>query len=204
VTLDFALWSERSSPILVVCEEAHRYAPRATGLGFEPTKRALARIAKEGRKYGVSLCVVSQRPSDLATEMLSECNTIFALRMSNQSDQDLIQAMMPEAGLGLLEFLPSLHSGEAIVVGEGVPVPQRVIFAPLAAEEMPRSKTFVFSEAWSHETGGTEPVTAIVERWRHRQKMTASRQNRRQQEVGAQQQRVQAAAAMPPKAATGT
>ena len=85
ITLDFALWSERSSPILVVCEEAHRYAPRATGLGFEPTKRALGRIAKEGRKYGVSLCVVSQRPSDLATEMLSECNTIFALRMSNQS-----------------------------------------------------------------------------------------------------------------------
>jgi DNA helicase HerA-like ATPase len=206
ITLDFALWSERSSPILVVCEEAHRYAPRATGLGFEPTKRALGRIAKEGRKYGVSLCVVSQRPSDLATEMLSECNTIFALRMSNQADQELVQAAMPEAGLGLLEFLPSLHSGEAIVVGEGVPVPQRVIFTPLEASEMPRSKTFAFSEAWSHENGGSEPVTSIVERWRHRQKMTSTRQNRRQQEVAAQQQRAQAAGAVnvPPKSATGT
>jgi DNA helicase HerA-like ATPase len=204
ITLDFALWSERSSPILVVCEEAHRYAPRATGLGFEPTKRALARIAKEGRKYGVSLCVVSQRPSDLATEMLSECNTIFALRMSNQADQELVQATMPETGLGLLEFLPSLHSGEAIVVGEGVPVPQRVIFSALAAADMPRSKTFAFSEAWSQESGGNEPVTSIVERWRHRQKMTATRQNRRQQDVAAQQQRAQAAGAAPPKAATGT
>ena len=194
ITLDFALWSERSSPILLVCEEAHRYAPRATGLGFEPTKRALGRIAKEGRKYGVSLCVVSQRPSDLATEMLSECNTIFALRMSNQADQELVQAAMPEAGLGLLEFLPSLHSGEAIVVGEGVPVPQRVVFSSLAASDMPRSKTFAFSEAWGQESGGTEPVASIVERWRHRQKMTAPRQNRRQQEVAAQQQRVQSAA----------
>lgn len=181
LALDFALWSERSSPILVVCEEAHRYAPRASGLGFEPTKRALARIAKEGRKYGVSLCVVSQRPSDLAVEMLSECNTIFAMRMSNQADQDLVHATMSEAGLGLLEFLPSLHTGEAIAIGEGVPVPQRVVFAPLAANEMPRSKTFIFSEAWREEASGTEPVARIVERWRRRQKMTAPRPSRRQE-----------------------
>ena len=113
---------------------------------------------------------------------------------------------MPEAGLGLLEFLPSLHSGEAIVVGEGVPVPQRVVFTPLAASEMPRGKTFAFSEAWGQENGTTEPVTSIVERWRHRQKMTSSpRQNRRQQEVASQQQRVQAAAGggVPPKTAAG-
>jgi hypothetical protein len=194
VTLDFALWSQRSSPILVVCEEAHRYAPRATGLGFEPTKRALARIAKEGRKYGVSLCVVSQRPSDLATEMLSECNTIFALRMSNQADQELVQATMSEAGLGLLEFLPSLHSGEAIVIGEGVPVPQRVIFTPLAAHEMPRSKTFVFSEAWRQDGGTAEPVASIVERWRHRQKMGSARPSRRAEMQRAQAQAAQAQA----------
>jgi DNA helicase HerA-like ATPase len=180
IALDFALWSQRSSPILVVCEEAHRYAPRATGLGFEPTKRALARIAKEGRKYGVSLCVVSQRPSDLATDMLSECNTMFALRMSNQADQELVQATMAEAGLGLLEFLPSLHTGEAIVIGEGVPVPQRVIFSPLAPHDMPRSKTFVFSEAWSQESGTAEPVASIVERWRHLQKGSARQQTRRE------------------------
>jgi len=180
IALDFALWSQRSSPILVVCEEAHRYAPRATGLGFEPTKRALARIAKEGRKYGVSLCVVSQRPSDLATDMLSECNTMFALRMSNQADQELVQATISEAGLGLLEFLPSLHTGEAIVIGEGVPVPQRVIFSPLAAHDMPRSKTFVFSEAWSQDSGTVEPVASIVERWRHLQKGSSRQQPRRE------------------------
>ena len=107
ITFDFALWSERTTPILVVCEEAHRYAPRVTGLGFEPTKRALAHIAKEGRKYGVSLCVVSQRPSDLATEMLSECNTIFALRMSNQADQDFVHAS--HVGIGPRPFgIPGL------------------------------------------------------------------------------------------------
>ncbi|HEY1505859.1 MAG TPA: DUF87 domain-containing protein [Stellaceae bacterium] len=194
ITLDFALWSQRSSPILVVCEEAHRYAPRATGLGFEPTKRALARIAKEGRKYGVSLCVVSQRPSDLATEMLSECNTMFALRMSSQADQELVQATVSEAGLGLLEFLPSLHTGEAIVIGEGVPVPQRVIFSALAPHDMPRSKTFVFSEAWRQDGGAGESVTAIVERWRHLQK-GSSRPNRRAD--AAQRAQTQAAGGSP-------
>ena len=82
LTFDFALWSETPVPITIVCEEAHRYAPRDKELGFEPAKRALSRIAKEGRKYGVSLCVVTQRPSDLAPGLLSECNTIFALRMT--------------------------------------------------------------------------------------------------------------------------
>ena len=78
LTFDFALWSDRAVPILLVCEEAHRYAPSNDKLGFEPTKRAIARIALEGRKYGVSLGLVTQRPSELAANILSQCNTIFA------------------------------------------------------------------------------------------------------------------------------
>src|SRR5205085_10531109 len=78
LAFDFALWSETPIPITIICEEAHRYAPRDKELGFEAAKRALFRIAKEGRKYGVSLCVVSQRPSDLAPGLLSECITMFA------------------------------------------------------------------------------------------------------------------------------
>ena len=170
LALDFAMWNEQKLPILIVCEEAHRYAPQAEGLGFEPTKRALSRIAKEGRKYGVSLCVVSQRPSDLATDLLSECNTIFALRMTNQSDQDFIRATMADSGLGLLEFLPSLRAREAIAIGEGVPVPQRLTFNVLPADELPRSKTASFSEAWANEVSNTDSVSAAIDRWRRRQK----------------------------------
>ncbi|HXP30077.1 MAG TPA: DUF87 domain-containing protein [Stellaceae bacterium] len=170
LTFDFAMWSESRVPILIVCEEAHRYAPQSAALGFAPTKRALAQIAKEGRKYGVSLCVVSQRPSDLAASMLSECNTVFALRMSNQSDQEFVRAAMSESGLGLLEFLPSLRTGEAIVVGEGVPVPLRMSFDQLPALEMPRGKTASFSESWQTEIDDTDWVAAVIDRWRRRQK----------------------------------
>ena len=87
MSFDFALWSEQKAPVLLVCEEAHRYAPADTKAGFEPTKRALSRIAKEGRKYGVSLCLISRRQSELDTTVLSQCSTIFALRMTSQKDQ---------------------------------------------------------------------------------------------------------------------
>ena len=173
MALDFALWSDRAFPILIVCEEAHRYAPHANGLGFEPTKRALTRIAKEGRKYGVSLCIVSQRPSDIARDILSECNTIFALRMNNQADQELIRAMMTDSGQGLLEFLPSLRTGEAITIGEGVSVPLRLIFSTLPANEMPRGKTASFSSAWHSESLDTKIVSQVIDRWRNLRKHDA-------------------------------
>ena len=170
LTFDFALWSDSRMPILIVCEEAHRYAPQNADTGFAPTRRALAQIAKEGRKYGVSLCIVSQRPSDLAANMLSECNTIFALRMSSQSDQNFVRATLSDSGIGLLEFLPSLHTGEAIVVGEGVPVPLRLRFDQLPPDEMPRGKTAAFSTLWRQEAEGDGWVGDVIDRWRRRQK----------------------------------
>lgn len=165
LAFDFALWSETPVPITIVCEEAHRYAPRDRELGFEPTKRALSRIAKEGRKYGVSLCVVSQRPSDLAPELLSECNTIFALRMTNQIDQDIVRGAVPEASHGLMNFLPALRNGEAIAVGEGVSVPMRICFDLLPEDCRPKSATASFSAAWSQDND-TSLVEQVVERWR--------------------------------------
>lgn len=169
---DFALWSERSRalPVLLVCEEAHRYAPQDTGLGFEPTKKAIARIAKEGRKYGVSLCLVSQRPSELAASVLSQCNTIFALRMSNKRDHDFVRGVMPESALGLLDALPSLRNQEAIVVGEGVTVPLRLRFADLPADRRPRGGTAPFSALWRRE-GESEPFVAeVIDRWRRQER----------------------------------
>jgi DNA helicase HerA-like ATPase len=167
MTFDFALWSDQTVPILLVCEEAHRYAPAEDKTIFEPTKRALSRIAKEGRKYGVSLCLVSQRPSELASTVLSQCNTIFALRMSNQKDQEFLRAAMPESGIGLLDELPSLRNAEAIAVGEGVPIPTRICFDELPEHAKPRSKTAPFSTAWTQEVSSDSFLQNVVNRWRN-------------------------------------
>jgi DNA helicase HerA-like ATPase len=165
LTFDFALWAETPVPITIICEEAHRYAPRDKQMGFEAAKRALFRIAKEGRKYGVSLCVVSQRPSDLAPGLLSECNTIFAFRMTGQEDQDIVRGAVPEASHGLMNFLPALRNGEAIAVGEGVSMPMRICFAEPPEGQRPRSATASFASAWSTDSDSSV-IERAVERWR--------------------------------------
>ncbi|PSJ20454.1 ATPase, partial [Halomonas sp. ND22Bw] len=132
MVFDFALWSrnEPQHPILLVCEEAHRYIPsdRET-----PTSvaRILGRIAKEGRKYGVSLGLITQRPSDLAEGVLSQCGTIIAMRLNNDRDQAFVRAAMPEGARGFLDTLPALRNRECIVCGEGVAIPIRVSFDTL-------------------------------------------------------------------------
>jgi DNA helicase HerA-like ATPase len=173
LTFDFAMWSEDTIPITIVCEEAHRYAPRDREAGFEPAKRALSRIAKEGRKYGVSLCVVTQRPSDLAASLLSECNTMFALRMTNHDDQDILRDALSEASHGLMNFLPALRNGEAIAVGEGVSMPMRICFSPLSDDSRPKSATASFTGAWSRDIDSREAVMQTVERWRRGQRHAA-------------------------------
>ncbi len=167
MSFDFALWSEQKAPVLLVCEEAHRYAPADIHAGFEPTKRALSRIAKEGRKYGVSLCLISQRPSELATTVLSQCSTIFALRMTSQKDQEFLAAALPESSQGLMGELASLRNGQAIAVGEGVPLPTRIDFDRLAEEQRPRSGTAPFGTAWQQDQMQAEDLADVVKRWRY-------------------------------------
>ena len=110
---EFALWSERehSPPILLVCEEAHRYVPADGAPTFEPTRRAIDRIAKEGRKYGVSLCLVSQRPAELSASSLAQCGTIMALRLSNERDQHFVRNALPDGFDWLIGALPALGTG---------------------------------------------------------------------------------------------
>jgi DNA helicase HerA-like ATPase len=166
---DFAVWSPRESniPVLLVCEEAHRYIPRDRS-GFEPTREAISRIAKEGRKYGVSLGLVTQRPSELSDTILSQCNTIFALRMSNDKDQNFVRTVVPEAAMGLMNALPALRSQEAVVVGEGVTLPMRIRFNDLAPEHRPASDTAVFSTSWeTEEQPEWDLIYETIERWRH-------------------------------------
>ena len=165
---DFALWSDRSTaaPLLLVCEESHRYIPRDTGRGFAPTRRALARIAKEGRKYGVSLGLVTQRPSELSDSVLTQCNTLFALRMSNENDQVYVRGALPESAAGLLGGLPALRTQEAVVVGEGVTFPMRIRFDELDESHRPKSATARFSHAWKSETDRGLDLAQTIQRWR--------------------------------------
>ena len=164
---DFAVWSDGAIPVLLVCEEAHRYAPEDDNAGFGPTKRSLSRIAKEGRKYGLSLCVATQRPAELAAGMLSQCNTIFTMRLSHQRDQELVRAALSDAAIGLLEALPTLGNAEAIAVGQGIAVPMRMIFTELPPEQRPKSTSATFSAAWKNDiANGEDFVQEVVDRWR--------------------------------------
>ncbi len=168
MVFDFALWSDRARmpPVLLVCEEAHRYVPADSRAGFGATRKALERIAKEGRKYGVSLALVTQRPSELSPSILSQCGTLFALRMSNERDQAFVSSSLPENAKGLLDVLPALRRQEAIVVGEGVSVPMRMRFDDLAPEHRPRSGSAEFSKAWQADAEGRAFVEDAVQRWR--------------------------------------
>jgi DNA helicase HerA-like ATPase len=166
---EFGLWSDRAamSPLLLVCEEAHRYVPAEGAPAFEPSRRAIGRIAKEGRKYGVSLCLVSQRPAELSPTALSQCGTIIALRMSNERDQTFVRNVLPDGSEWLIRSLPALGAGEAVMIGEGASVPMQVQFDKLDPAHQPASQTPSFSNAWCDSRPGPESLTATVARWRH-------------------------------------
>src|SRR5213079_32694 len=108
MAFDFGLWSDGASPLLFVCEEAHRYAAADRTIGFGPTRRAISRIAKEGRKYGVFLGLVTQSPAELDPTIISQCSTLFAMRMSNDRDQALLRSAVSDAAANLVSLLPSL------------------------------------------------------------------------------------------------
>ena len=169
LAFDVASLAGQRVPLLLVCEEAHRYAPRDTELGFEPAKRALSRIAKEGRKYGIGLGLVSQRPSELASSILSQCNTVFAFRMASERDQDIIRATLADGSPGLFNALAFLGNAEALAIGEGVPVPMRLRFADLAEDERPRSSSASFSRQWRAGSDEASEIQRIVEGLRGRQ-----------------------------------
>ena len=118
----------KQRPLLIVYEEAHSYLPRGGSTQFVAgyAGRTVRRVFKEGRKYGVGAIVVSQRPSELDETILSQCGTFFALRLSNSDDQGRIRSTVPDALAGLIDLLPALRTGEALVLGEAVQIPSRI------------------------------------------------------------------------------
>jgi hypothetical protein len=139
---------EKRHPLALVCDEAHLYLPRTSEQN--PVERraveAFEKIAKEGRKYGVALFIISQRPSDVSTTILSQCNNVIALRLTNGDDQTTVKKLMPESLESLLDMLPIMDIGEALVVGDAVLLPSRVkITEPI---EKPLSATIDFWSIW--------------------------------------------------------
>jgi DNA helicase HerA-like ATPase len=165
LAFEFNYWNpfNREFPILLICEEAHAYIPRDVSTQFEGTRKTMERIAKEGRKYGVGLAVVSQRPHELSETVLSQCGTYICLRITNPDDQDYVRKLVPEGESDLVDILTSLSRGEAMILGEAIPLPTRTqIYRP---DPTPNSNDADFYAAWK---SGPEDLDfeGIVDRWR--------------------------------------
>ncbi len=128
MAFDLALASDGAIQTLVVCEEAHRYIPANVEDGFWPTRAAIGRIAKEGRKYGVFLGIITQRPGELDPTILSQCNSFFAMRLSNKRDQEIIAGAFNSGAESTIAFLPSISNRECIAFGEALYTPMRMTF----------------------------------------------------------------------------
>jgi DNA helicase HerA-like ATPase len=166
MAFDFGLWSDGVAPLLFVCEEAHRYAPADRKIGFGPTRRALSRIAKEGRKYGVFLGLVTQRPAEIDPTIISQCSTLFVMRMANDRDQELVRSAVSDAAANLLTFIPSLGTREVFAFGVGVSVPTRLRFHELAANVRPQSEAGGSTQSDAGGAISRDLIGSVIDRWR--------------------------------------
>lgn len=169
LAFEFNYWNPqyREFPILLMCEEAHAYIPRASESQFAGSRKSMERIAKEGRKYGVGLAVVSQRPHEVSETVLAQCGTFICLRVTNPDDQAYLRSLVPESEGDLVNILAGLGRGEALVLGEATPLPTRVQFdRPTPA---PNSDDVDFYAKWKDGPDDLD-VDTIVKRWRNQER----------------------------------
>jgi DNA helicase HerA-like ATPase len=166
LAFEFGLWSDGALPLLIVCEEAHNYANADRSIGFRPAREAVSRIAKEGRKYGVFLGLVTQRPAQLDPTLISQCSTVFAMRMANEDDQAIVRAAVSDPANRLLGFLASLGTREVLAFGAGVPVATRLRFHELPDCFIPRSEAVWNGRVNSATAIDRNLVAMVVARWR--------------------------------------
>ncbi|PKJ59929.1 hypothetical protein EH11_00104 [Bacillus subtilis] len=150
-------------PVMIVCEEAHNYIPRTGGAEYNSSKKSIERISKEGRKYGISLMVVSQRPSEVSETVFAQCNNFVALRLTNQNDQKYIKSLLPDSTKGIGEILPNLGIGESIIVGDSVVMPTIVKMEKPNPE--PKSQSVNFKKEWDL-SWKEVTFSEIIRRWR--------------------------------------
>ena len=161
---EFNFWNPKCQefPIFLICEEAHEYIPRGDHPRYKEARRSLERISKAGRKYGVGLCIVSQRPHELSETVLAQCGTFICLRISNPDDQDYVRALVPDSATGTFAALTSLARGEVIIMGDAVPMPVRLqVDRP---SPPPNAQDIDYGEKWSADTEDIS-VEKLVNRW---------------------------------------
>ncbi len=162
---------ERSKdPVLLVCEEAHRYVPNRGEAQYEAAQEAVRRIAKEGRKYGLGLLLVSQRPSEVEATVLSQCNSWIVLRITNDADREHVRSILPDSMAGLTKMLSGLRRQEAIFVGQAAMLPSRIIVRTLSENQLPRSHDIDFDGGWQNDAMTAEQLKTIAGRWRYQQR----------------------------------
>lgn len=160
----------QNSPVLLVCEEAHRYVPNRGEAQYEAAQSAIRRIAKEGRKYGVGLLLVSQRPSEVEATVLSQCNSWIVLRITNDADREHVRSVLPDSMSGLTKMLSGLRRQEAIFVGQAATLPTRVMIRSLSDDQLPRSNDIDFDKGWQQQAMTIEQIGAVVMKWRYQSK----------------------------------
>jgi len=160
----------QNSPILLVCEEAHRYVPDRGEAQYASAQEAIRRLAKEGRKYGIGLMLVSQRPSEVEATVLSQCNSWIVLRVTNDADREHVKSILPDSLTGLTKVLSGLRRREAIFVGQATLLPSRIMIKYLEANQLPRSHDIDFDNGWQNAPLTDKILTEIGNRWRLQQR----------------------------------
>jgi len=155
-----------ASPVLIVCEEAHRYVPNRGEAMYQAAQEAIRRLAKEGRKYGVGLMLVSQRPGEVESTVLSQCNSWVVMRITNDQDREHVRGVLPDSMAGLVKMLSGLRRREAIFVGEAAMLPSRIMIRELAETELPRSHDIDFDAGWQTVPMDPKDIAAVGQRWR--------------------------------------
>ncbi|QOJ20794.1 MAG: ATP-binding protein [Gammaproteobacteria bacterium] len=151
-------------PVVLVCEEAHRYVPDRGEAEYAAAQTAIRRIAREGRKYGIGLMLVSQRPADVESTVISQCGTWLVLRLTNAADQQHVSRFLPDGLSGMTKALPNLAQQEAIFVGEGASMPARVRIRDLTDEQLPKSETAKFAKGWTLDRLTEAEIAKIAKR----------------------------------------
>ncbi len=150
-------------PVMLVCEEAHNYVPRHEHAAYRASRKSIERIAKEGRKYGLSLMVVSQRPSEVSETIFAQCNNFISLRLTNDADQNYVRRLFPDNANAITEILPNLTPGECVVVGDAVLLPA-VVKMPLPTPE-PHSQSVQVHKEWNEQWRDVV-FSQVIDRWR--------------------------------------
>lgn len=154
----------KRDPVVLVCEEAHRYVPDRGEAEYAAAQTAIRRIAREGRKYGIGLMLVSQRPADVESTVISQCGTWLVLRLTNAADQQHVARFLPDGLSGMTKALPNLAQQEAIFVGEGASMPAKVRIRDLAEDQLPKSETAKFAKGWTLERLSLAEIAEVAKR----------------------------------------